>query len=151
MRIKFELMDESHIDGVLEIEKKCFPDEPWTRGMFESELENMISAFLVGVDEDVGAVVCFGGMWLIADMAEITNIAVDPNHRRLGIGEKTLSLLCGICRERGVSRINLEVRDGNEAAMGLYKKFGFEPVGRRAKYYDNKFDAILMTKNLQRW
>lgn len=147
MKIKFELMNESHIDDMLKIEKKCFPDEPWTRKMFESELENMISAFLVGVDES-GAAVCFGGMWLIADTAEITNIAVDPDHRRLGLGEKTLSLLCDICRERGVSRINLEVRDGNDAAIGLYEKFGFEPVGRRKKYYDNKFDAILMTKKL---
>lgn len=147
MKIKFELMNESHIDDMLNIEKKCFPDEPWTRKMFESELENMISAFLVGVDES-GAALCFGGMWLIADIAEITNIAVDPDFRRLGLGQKTLSLLCDICRERGVSQINLEVRDGNDAAIGLYKKFGFEPVGRREKYYDNKFDAILMTKKL---
>ncbi len=147
MKIKFELMNESHIDDMLKIEKKCFPDEPWTRKMFESELENMISAFLVGVDES-GAAVCFGGMWLIADIAEITNIAVDPDHRRLGLGQKTLSLLCGICRERGVPQINLEVRDGNDAAIGLYEKFGFEPMGRRKKYYDNKFDAILMTKKL---
>ncbi len=147
MKIKFELMNESHIDDMLNIEKKCFPDEPWTRKMFESELENMISAFLVGVDES-GAAVCFGGMWLIADIAEITNIAVDPDFRRLGLGQRTLSLLCGICRERGVSQMNLEVRDGNDAAIGLYEKFGFEPVGRRKKYYDNKFDAILMTKKL---
>ena len=148
--VKFELMNETHIDGVLKIEKKCFPDEPWTRKMFESELENMISAFIVGVDENSGVVVCYGGMWIIADISEITNIAVAPNARRQGLGEKTLNILLDICRERGLSAVNLEVRENNAAAVGLYEKLGFEAVGRRKKYYNNKHDAILMTKNLQR-
>ncbi len=148
--VKIEMMNETHIDGILEIEKKCFPDEPWTRKMFESELENMISAFIVGVDENSGDVVCYGGMWIIADIAEITNIAVAPNAQRQGLGEKTLNILLDVCRERGLAAVNLEVRENNAAALGLYEKLGFEAVGRRKKYYNNKHDAILMTKNLQR-
>ncbi len=148
--VKFELMNETHIDGVLRIEKKCFPDEPWTRKMFESELENIISAFIVGVDENSGDVVCYGGMWIIADIAEITNIAVAPNARRQGLGEKTLNILLDVCRERGLAAVNLEVRENNAAALALYEKLGFEAVGRRKKYYNNKYDAILMTKELQR-
>ena len=148
--VKFELMNEIHIDGILEIEKNCFPDDPWTRKMFESELENMISAFIVGVDENSGDVVCYGGMWIIVDIAEITNIAVTPNAQRQGLGEKTLNILLDVCRERGLAAVNLEVRENNAAAVGLYEKLGFEAVGRRKKYYNNKYDAILMTKNLQR-
>jgi [ribosomal protein S18]-alanine N-acetyltransferase len=38
------------------------------------------------------------------------------------------------------------VRAGNEAALELYRKFGFMVAGRRPKYYrDNGEDAILMT------
>lgn len=142
------MMNQSHIDGILEIERQSFLGDSWTRGMFESELENRISAFIVGIDEESGDVAAYGGMWVIADIAEITNIAVSPALRGLGIGEKTLSLLIDICREQNLSEINLEVRDGNEAAIRLYQKHGFEAVGRREKYYNNKFDAILMTKKL---
>jgi ribosomal-protein-alanine N-acetyltransferase len=40
----------------------------------------------------------------------------------------------------------LEVRAGNEAAQTLYRKFGFEVVGHRPRYYqDNHEDALLMT------
>ena len=40
----------------------------------------------------------------------------------------------------------LEVRAGNEAAQDLYRKFGFEVVGRRPRYYQDNFeDALLMT------
>ena len=42
----------------------------------------------------------------------------------------------------------LEVSEQNEVAISLYSKFGFEKVGLRKKYYDGKFDAILMSKKL---
>lgn len=34
----------------------------------------------------------------------------------------------------------------NVPAINLYKKYGFEVLGTRKKYYDNKFDAYIMTK-----
>ena len=46
----------------------------------------------------------------------------------------------------GARSVLLEVRAGNEAAQNMYKRFGFEEVGRRERYYkDNNEDAILMT------
>ena len=42
--------------------------------------------------------------------------------------------------------ITLEVRENNFAATRLYEKLDFQVVGRRKKYYENKFDAIIMTK-----
>ena len=45
----------------------------------------------------------------------------------------------------GIKRFTLEVRKSNEAARGLYRKFGFRETGIRAEYYeDNKEDAIIM-------
>lgn len=141
-------MQESHIDEILEIERRCFPDDPWTRNMFESELENKMSVFVCGVDEDSEKVAAYGGMWLIADLSEITNIAVAPAFQREGIGGRLLSLLINVCRERRVTAVHLEVRDGNTPAVSMYEKFGFERVGLRKNYYGGKYDAILMTKIL---
>ena len=48
--------------------------------------------------------------------------------------------------ETGKDNISLEVNEKNYAAISLYKKAGFEDVGRRKKYYNGMDDAIIMTK-----
>ena len=47
----------------------------------------------------------------------------------------------------GGKEYTLEVRDNNIPAIKLYKKFNFDILGRRKKYYNNVNDAIIMTKN----
>ena len=45
--------------------------------------------------------------------------------------------------------VTLEVRVSNTPAVSLYRKFGFEDVGRRPAYYTLPTeDALLMTKIL---
>lgn len=146
--IRFELLKNEHIDEIIEIENRCFPGDAWTRNMFESELNNIISVFVVGIDEDDNSVVCYGGVWLIADIGEVTNIAVAPELWRQGIGGKLLSLLIDICTEHKMSEIDLEVKATNTSAVSLYKKMGFQVVGQRREYYKDKSDALLMTKKL---
>ncbi len=146
--IRFEILSRDRIDEVVEIEKQCFPGEEWTYGMFESELDNRISAFIIGVDEDNGRLVCYGCVWMIADIGDITNIAVSPDYQRQGLGERTLELLIKICAENNMSVINLEVKSGNLPAIELYKKNGFEEVGMRKNYYKDGSAAVLMTKYL---
>lgn len=146
--IRFELLKPDMIDELHCLELECFKDEAWTRGMFESELNNAVSVFPVGVDEENGKIVCYGCIWLIADSAEITNVAVAPKYRRTGLGLELLKIMEAICRERGISLINLEVKDGNTAAENLYTKFGFDKVGSRRNYYKDGSAAILMTKTL---
>lgn len=146
--IRFELLKKAHIDSICRLESTCFGGEAWTRQMFESELENRISLFIVGIDEDRVEVVCYGGAWLIADVGEITNIAVSPELRRQGLGAKLLELLIQVCEERGMTSINLEVKEFNSPAVNLYEKYGFQVVGRREGYYRDSSDALLMTKSI---
>lgn len=144
--IKFEILSREHIDEICEIEKLCFPYEEWTYGMIESEIDNKISVFIVGVDENEKSVVCYGCVWCIADIGEITNIAVLPKYQGMGLGDKTLTILTKICIENGMREINLEVKQGNVPAIKLYEKHGFKEVGIRPKYYKDGSDACLMTK-----
>lgn len=146
--IRFELLKEAHIDSICRLESLCFAGEAWTRQMFESELENRISLFIVGIDEESGEVACYGGAWLIADVGEITNIAVSPELRRQGLGAKLLELLIQVCEERRMTSINLEVKEFNSPAVNLYEKYGFQVVGRREGYYRDGSDALLMTKSI---
>ena len=145
--IKFEMLSRDNIDEVYALEKVCFED-PWSFESFESELSNKISVYIVARDEETDKIVGYGGVWMMYDCGDITNIAVSPESRRMGLGEKILELLTNISREKGMESLGLEVRASNDAAIGLYEKCGFTPCGIRKRYYKGKEDAILMSKSL---
>ncbi|MDZ7542793.1 ribosomal-protein-alanine N-acetyltransferase, partial [Clostridium perfringens] len=102
--------------------------------------------YIIAKDIEKNSVIGFVGVWIIVGEADITNIAVHPNYRKLGVGSKLLSSLINICDDLSCSLINLEVRASNISAQNLYKKFSFIENGLRKGYYeDTKEDAILMT------
>jgi ribosomal-protein-alanine N-acetyltransferase len=140
--LRFDALQESHIPAVMEIEKEANPS-PWSEASFRNELGNEQSVFLVcrsGVD-----VLGFAGMWLVVDEAHITTVAVNPEHRRKGIGWALMVELLSRARTAGMTSSTLEVRAGNEAAVKLYEHLGYVVAARRKKYYpDNREDALVM-------
>jgi len=84
-----------------------------------------------------------------ADEEELLLIAVDPNHRGRGIGGALLERLAAEARARGVTRLFLEMREGNRAEA-LYRRHGFASVGRRRHYYrrasGSPIDAITFAR-----
>ena len=145
--IEFELLSKDNIVEIWELEKICF-DDPWSYNSFERELDNNISVYIVARAVETRKVVGYGGIWLMYDYADITNIAVSPESRRCGLGGKILQLLIDISREKNMESINLEVRASNIPAIRLYEKYGFSQNGLRKRYYKGKEDAVLMTKTL---
>lgn len=69
-----------------------------------------------------------------ADEEELLLIAVDPRHRGRGIGGALIERFVAAARARGAARLFLEMREGNPAES-LYRRHGFERVGRRRAYY----------------
>ena len=148
--IQIGVLTEDLLDEVISLEQICFPDDPWGRLSFENELSNPLSIFLIAKDEETGNVIGYGGVWLMYDAGNITNIAVHPQYRREGIGRKILALLTDICMEKRMDTITLEVRESNLPARALYEAEGFSVCGIRKKYYQGKEDALIMTKELRR-
>lgn len=72
----------------------------------------------------------------VLDEEELLLIAVHPAYRGRGIGAALLQRLIDAAEARGRTRLLLEMRDGNPA-VSLYRRFGFEPIGRRRNYYRN--------------
>jgi ribosomal-protein-alanine N-acetyltransferase len=70
----------------------------------------------------------------VLDEEELLLLAVDPRHRHKGLGSRLLRQLKQAARERGVTRLFLEMRDGN-AAEALYRRHGFSAIARRKHYY----------------
>ncbi len=147
--ILISLLKQSDIDEVLTLEKLCFPEDPWSRLSFENEVDNPLSVFFVARDEETGAIMGYGGIWLMYDVADITNIAVHPDYRREGIGKELLQLLIRIAREKKMTAITLEVRESNLPAQKLYESAGFLYCGRRKRYYQGIEDAMIMTLELK--
>ncbi|MDH7570646.1 MAG: ribosomal protein S18-alanine N-acetyltransferase, partial [Armatimonadota bacterium] len=96
-------------------------------------------------DHEPSPVVGYAGMWLVADEAHITNIAVHPDYRGRHVGERLLVSLLDTALQRGARHVTLEVRRGNLVAQGLYQKYRFQAVAVRRRYYsDTGEDAIVM-------
>ncbi|AFS77349.1 ribosomal-protein-alanine acetyltransferase RimI [Gottschalkia acidurici 9a] len=135
-------MSYEDIDGVVEVENMSFVT-PWSKESFENELKNKLAVYVVAKDDD--RVVAYGGVWLIIDEGHVTNIAVHTQYRGKEIGSLILDELIRLCKQKNMTSMTLEVRKSNEAAKNLYKKFNFEEIGIRPKYYsDNNEDAIIM-------
>jgi len=83
---------------------------------------------------------------MIADELHVNNVAVRPEFQGQGLGSALLQTTLAQARLRDAKVAQLEVRAGNEAAQSLYRRCGFEVVGRRRNYYRNPTeDALLMS------
>ncbi len=139
-----DVLDECDISKLVELENMCFQD-PWSENMFLGDLRNDNTSYL-GAFIDDNILVGYIGMWEIGDTGEITNVAVHPNYRKMGIASMLLEKLIEYCRNDGFMFLNLEVRESNIPAIKLYEKFNFKKVGLRKNYYKNPTEnAILMT------
>ena len=81
---------------------------------------------------------------LVADEAEVLNLAVREECRRQGEGRALVEELLRRFAESGVSRVFLEVRESNRAAVGFYERMGFRQSGRREDYYREPREAALV-------
>jgi ribosomal-protein-alanine acetyltransferase len=70
---------------------------------------------------------------------EVLNIAVAPEFRRRGIATLLLDSLVA-------DEVFLEVRESNLPAQELYRKTGFQIVGRREDYYDDPVETALVMR-----
>ena len=98
-----------------------------------SSLQQQDTLYLVAQQD--GKVAGYCGLLQSFDEADITNVAVHPEYRRLGIACQMLEQLMEQGATRGIQRYTLEVRVSNTAAVKLYQKLGFASVGIRKNFY----------------
>ncbi|HEY2924902.1 MAG TPA: ribosomal protein S18-alanine N-acetyltransferase [Candidatus Eisenbacteria bacterium] len=136
-----------HLDQIVSIERASFSD-PWTRGMFESELDVDTRGYARGALRRRNLIGYLFAV-LIPDEAHIGNLAVHPDERRHGIAQLLLDQLMRDADEAGVKRVTLEVRASNHAARNFYYKNNFIDIAMRKNYYRSPVeDAIVMYRVL---
>lgn len=142
-----EPMSESQVDGVNNIENKCF-SAPWSIDSIREELTNENAHFLVAKSEN--NVIGYIGVHEIVGEAYIANVAVLPQYRNLGVATKLMEAAERGARERNCIFISLEVRKSNAPAIALYEKRGYKTVGERKNFYANPTeDGLIMTLNFE--
>ncbi|EMA43308.1 ribosomal protein S18-alanine N-acetyltransferase [Halococcus saccharolyticus] len=132
--------------AVFRIEKASFP-QPWPYRAFERFLGE--PGFLVA---DSGEVVGY----VLADttpksgrpIGHVKDIAVAPFARGQGIGATLLARAIDAMREQKAGSVRLEVRESNEPALGLYRRFGFTHRTTSPGYYADGEDALVLVRDL---
>lgn len=146
MDIEIVPMTTEDVHEIAELDKKCFA-VPWSEKSFEEETENKLAVYFVAKKD--GKCIGYAGYWNVSGEGGITNVAVLPCCRRKKVASRLISEMIRSAYEMNINLLTLEVRKSNIAAQDLYKKYGFDIIGERKRYYsDNNEDAWIMTKIL---
>jgi ribosomal-protein-alanine N-acetyltransferase len=137
------------VEALLPLERRLFPDDPWSAELFWSELAGVPATRWYVVAEDAGEPVGYAGLRVV-DVAEVQTLGVAPHRRREGLGSLLLRALLGEAERRGAREVLLEVRADNVAAQRLYAAAGFERLAVRRGYYaGGRVDAIVLRARLR--
>ena len=144
MQIKY--MEKSETAAAAALQRDNFA-HPWSEQDYMEHLQDEDKIYLTALQDD--AVVGSCVLWCSFETADLCNIVVDPAHHREGIAGALLYQAFQECADKGAEQILLEVRESNEAAIGLYDKLGFRRISIRKNYYrDPQEHAVIMRKNL---
>jgi len=111
----------------------------WSRRAYAEEAERTDSIFLVADD---GSVRGYAVARIFEAEAQLLDLAVAEDGR--GLGRTLWAALAQSARGRGCRKLTLEVSEKNARALHFYRRAGGKVVGRRAKFYNDGSDAILM-------
>ena len=144
-------MIENDLSAVLEIEQKSF-STPWSKRTFHEGIGGKYPHTHFLVCKHQGSSIAYINFMVVGGDCHITNLAVDPDFRRLGIAKYMLAKSLDRMEILGGRKVFLEVRTSNIAAQRLYRQFGFYINNIREKYYsDNNEDAyVLWIRDIQK-
>lgn len=128
--------------ALAELERRAF-DEPWSAPQIAGELAAPAALALAARPAAGGPFAGYVLFRRVADEAELLRVAVDPQHRRCGLGSRLLA--AGLDR-LGTRVCHLEVAATNDAARALYRAAGFTIAGQRRRYYRDGADALLLRR-----
>jgi ribosomal-protein-alanine N-acetyltransferase len=131
MSLKIRSLLEADITAILKIVEQ-YPNNTWSQSVFKDclqagyqgyvlENQNQVIGFIIGLIQD--------------HECQLMNIGIEQSYWRRGYGAMLLDHLIELKDQNSISRILLEVRHSNIAAIKLYESRGFVQLGIRKGYY----------------
>jgi ribosomal-protein-alanine N-acetyltransferase len=131
------------IPAIIAIERSSESAAHWSESAYHDIFRSVAVRISLVSEHGHGSLVGFVIARIGGGDCEIENIAVADSMQRRGVGSELVNGLKEEAQRRDIARIFLEVRESNTAARALYKKCGFQIIGRRNSYYGSPAeDAI---------
>lgn len=146
---RIKKFEPSQITQLMELEKKSFPIDAYSKERMLGLFKRYPETFLVAESQGEAGLVGYIVGAAEGKTGEIDAMAVRAGFRRLGIGEKLLKKILEIFSSNDIKHVRLRVRPQNQPAISLYKKTGFQITGKEPHYYRDGEDAVIMNKELK--
>ena len=141
--VSYRLANLNDANALAIVDEQCFDGyEKYSQQSFVSELSLSDRHYIVATHKNL--VVGYVGLWKTGDDLNLLKIAVLPQFRKLGIGFKLMQQASDYRKEQHLDKYFLEVRENNEKAIKLYKKFGFKTLHVRERYYSDGENCLVM-------
>ena len=135
------------LPALVRLDTDAFGADAWSEVSWSQELAQVPDTRHVEVlTDDAGGLHAYIVLMVVADVADLSRIAVAPAARRAGRARELLDAALAVARERGCTRVLLEVAADNTAALALYRAAGFEKLHRRRGYYGAGRDALVLQR-----
>jgi len=131
---------------IVDLELVAFPLDPWSETLVEEGVAGRVPTTSYFVAEQESVFVGHAAVSVVQDVAELQRIATATSARRTGVASALLAAVHDHAAAGGAERLLLEVRDDNEAALAFYAGAGFAEVARRAGYYRDGTDAVVLQR-----
>lgn len=135
------------VPALARLEQELFGIDAWSADLLTAEVTGPRRRTVVAVDE-AGQVVGYAVTLQTDDVLDLQRIAVDPAHRRAGVATRLLVEVQALGRDDRAHRMLLEVSAANTAALSFYAARDFVQIDRRARYYRDGTDAVVMRATL---
>ncbi len=135
-----------HLPAVLAIERESFAD-PWSMSAFRNFIVLYRTCWVALSDGKVAGYIVT--QWVL-DEIHVLNIAVQVSLRRSGVASTLLDYIFERALKQRMKDVYLEVRESNEAAKVLYKRYGFAELGVRKSYYHDGESALVMHRRVRK-
>lgn len=131
-------------DVLADLETDNLGPDAWSPGLVAAGVSGDVPTVRWWVAEVDAEVVGYAAASIVADIAELQRIAVDPAHRRGGLARDLVAVVASTARAEGADRLLLEVREDNAGALAFYDAAGFSEIDRRRRYYRDGTTAVVL-------
>ncbi len=140
---------DADLPALLALERAAFTTDHLSPRQYRQHLRSATATVLAAVDGSglLGKAVVFYRAG--SDIARLYSIAVAETARGRGVAKALLAAVETAARARGCTRLRLEVRKDNAAAIALYERLGFHRFGEKPGFYEDGADAWRYEKALE--
>lgn len=138
------------LESVADLDREVFPEMPYPLFVLRQHMDARPQSIFLVIEAD--ETICGYALATVVSnhrKAWLLALAVSEDYRGQSYGDRLLAAVLASCASRGARRVLITVRPNNEAALGLYKKYGFHKTSSEENYYGNREPREIMQAKLQ--